>query len=76
VSAGGILFLTESTIEVGASISLDLHLPSLDAERTITLHAEGTVSRVEPAGANNKVAAEIRFDGDPEDGFAVTHTIQ
>ena len=76
VSAGGILFLTESKIEVGASISLDLHVPTLYAEKIITLHAEGTVLRVEPAGTDHKVAAEIRFDEDPEDGFASTHTIQ
>lgn len=77
VSTTGIAFLTEAAIKVGSSISLNLHLRSrTDEGKTILLRAEGTVLRVEPAGARSKIAAEIRFHDDPEEGFAVSNTIQ
>lgn len=77
VSTTGIAFLTEATIEVGSYISLNLHPRSITGEgKTILLHAEGTVLRVEQAGTRNRVAAEIRFQDDLEEGFAVSNTIQ
>lgn len=77
VSTTGIAFLTDVVVEIGSSISLDLHLHSLtDEEKTILLHAEGKVMRVEPAGPQSKVAAEIRFQDDLEEGFVLSRTIQ
>jgi hypothetical protein len=76
VSATGIAFLTEATIEVGSCISLSLHLRSVtNVEKTILLQAEGTVLRVEAAGRQNRIAAEIRFEDDPDEDFAVSNTI-
>lgn len=77
VSTTGIAFLTDAVVEVGSSIRLDLHLHSLtDEEKTILLHAEGTVMRVEPVGPQSKVAAEIRFQDDLEEDFPISRTIQ
>jgi PilZ domain len=77
VSKTGICFLTDAAVNVGSSISLNLYLRSLrDAEKTILFHAEGTVLRVELTGLRNKVAAEIRFQDDLEEGLAVSSTIQ
>jgi hypothetical protein len=77
VSTTGIAFLTDAAVGVGSSICLDLHLRSLtDEEKTILLHAEGIVMRVEPAGPQNKVAAEIRFQDQLDEDFAVSRTIQ
>jgi PilZ domain len=77
VSSTGVSFLTDSVVEVGSRISLDLHLRSLsDEEKMILLHAEGTVTRVEPAGRQTRVAAEIRFQDDLEEGLALSRTIQ
>jgi hypothetical protein len=77
VSKTGICFLTDAAVDVGSSISLNLHLRSLrDAEKTMLFHAEGTVLRVELTGLRNKVAAEIRFQDDLEEGLAVSSTIQ
>lgn len=77
VSKTGICFLTEAEVEVGSNISLNLYLRSLrDAEKTILFHAEGTVLRVEPTGLRNKVAADIRFQDDLEEGLTVSSTVQ
>jgi PilZ domain len=77
VSKAGICFLTDAAVEVGSRISLSLHLRSLrHAERTILFHAEGTVLRVESTGMRNKVAADIRFQDDLEEGLAISRTIQ
>jgi hypothetical protein len=79
VSTTGIAFLTEAAVVVGSYISLNLHLRSVTNEgKTILLQAEGTVLRVEPAGRQNRIAAEIRFQfqDDLEEGFAVLNTIQ
>jgi c-di-GMP-binding flagellar brake protein YcgR len=77
VSTTGIAFLTEGAVEVGSQISLNLQLRSAtDRTKTILLHAEGTVLRVELAGNRNKVAAEIRFQEDLEEDFAVPNMIQ
>jgi hypothetical protein len=77
VSRTGISFLTDGVAEVGSTISLNLHLRSpTDAEMTILLHAEGTVLRVEAAGPQNKVAAEIRFQEDLEGDFSVSRRVQ
>ena len=76
VSATGIAFFTEAVISVGSYISLNLHLRSTSEGKTILLHADGTVLRVEPAGTQNKIAAEIRFHDDLEGSFAVSSAIQ
>lgn len=77
VSTTGIAFRTEAAIEVGAYISLNLKLQSVtDEGKTILLHAEGRVLRVEPTGSQNRIAAEIRFQEDLEEGLAVSNTIQ
>ena len=78
VSTKGILFETEAFVAVGSTIRLDLHLRALaDPERTILLRAAGSVSRVEPGGLTNMVAAEIEFqDGYFEENFPMSHTIQ
>jgi hypothetical protein len=77
VSASGILFVTVADVQVGAGISLNLHLRSHRVpEKLITLHAEGTVVRVDSAGKRNLVAAEIHFRDDIEEEFSLTHTIQ
>lgn len=77
VSTTGIAFLTDASVEVGSHISLSLHLRSLtNIEKTILLQAEGVVVRVEPAGTRSKIAAEIRFQDDLEEDFAVSKTIQ
>ena len=77
VSATGISFVTEVAVEVGSYISLNLHIRTeADQARTILLHAEGTVLRVESAGTRKRIVAEIRFQEDPEEGFAVSSTIQ
>jgi PilZ domain-containing protein len=77
VSTTGIAFLTEAAVEVGSYISLNLQIRSAaDEQKTISLHAEGSVLRVESAGARKRIAAEIRFQDDPEEGFVVSSTIQ
>lgn len=77
VSTTGIAFLTETAVQVGSSISLNLHLRSVtNAGKTILLEAEGTVLRVEAAGKQNRIAAEIRFQDDLDEDFAVSRTIQ
>jgi len=77
VSTTGIAFVTESAVAVGSSINLNLHLRSVtDEGRTILLHAEGTVLRVEPSETRSKIAAEIRFQDDLEEDFAVSTKIQ
>lgn len=77
VSNTGIAFLTDVDVELGSHIRLDLQLRSTtDGEKKVLLHAEGTVVRVEAAGIRNRIAAEIRFQDDLEEGFAVSKTIQ
>jgi PilZ domain len=78
VSTSGILFITAAEVEVGSRISLALHLHSLSHEkRSIKLRAQGVVLRVEPVWpASNKVAAQIRFQDDPEEGFLESTAIQ
>ena len=77
VSTTGIAFLTEAAVEVGSYISLNLHLRSVTDERkTILLQAEGTVLSVESAGSLNRIAAEIRFQDDLNEDFAVSNSIQ
>jgi hypothetical protein len=77
VSRTGISFLTDGVAEVGSTISLNLHLRSpMDAEKTILLHAEGTVLRVEAAGTQNKVAAAIQFQEDLEGDFSISRSVQ
>lgn len=76
VSATGIAFVTETAIDVGSFISLNLYLRSADQERTILLHAEGKVLRVETTATNTKIAAGIRFREDLEEGIVSSRMIQ
>jgi hypothetical protein len=78
VSTSGILFMTGAEVEVGSRINLALYLHSLSRrKRSIQLRAEGVVLRVEPVWpARNKVAARIRFQEDPEEGFLESTAIQ
>lgn len=77
VSTTGIAFLTDAAVQVGSCINLNLHLRSATKQgKTILLQAEGTVLRVEPAGRQNRIAAEIRFQDDLDEDFAVLNTIQ
>jgi hypothetical protein len=77
ISTTGIAFLTEAVIEVGSYLSLNLHLRSAgNGGRSILLHAEGTVLRVEAVGKRSRIAAEIRIHEDFEEGFSVSSTIQ
>jgi hypothetical protein len=78
VSTSGILFTTGAEVEVGSRIDLALYLDSLGrGRRSIQLRAEGVILRVDAVGPeSNKVAARIRFQDDPEEGFLVSTAIQ
>lgn len=73
ISMQDISFLAATAIEVGAYIELDVYLPSQNNHRRgVMLHGEGTIVRVEPLGAVEKmIAAEVLFETEPEATFLV-----
>jgi len=77
VSTSGICFVTGADVEVGSNISIDLYLRSASREtRSIQLHAEGTVLRVEAIGmGSNKVAASVFFREEPDEGFLESNAL-
>lgn len=78
IGMNGICFITAAVIEIGARIKLDLFLRSISRlTRAIQLHAEGIVRRVEPLASNeNRIAAEIVFQEDPDEMFLASSAIQ
>lgn len=78
IGMNGICFVTAAVIEIGARIKLDLFLRSISRmTRAIQLHADGIVRRVEPLGiTENRIAAEIVFQEDPDEMFLASGAIQ
>jgi hypothetical protein len=79
VSTSGISFITGADVEIGSNITLDLYLRSASREtRSIQLHAEGIVLRVESngTGGGNKVAASVCFREEPDEGFLESNAVQ
>ena len=73
VSAKGIFVLGAEAPEVGAYIELDAFLPAVRGRgKTVKLHAEGRVLRVEElAGAGMGFAAEVLFQPEPQSGDTI-----
>ena len=68
ISMRGIFVLTARVPEVGAYIELDAYLPAANGrEKTVKLHGEGRVLRVEAQGARRMgFTAEVFFQPEPQ----------
>ena len=73
ISMRGIFVLAADAPAVGAHIELDAYLPAVSGQgRTVKLHAEGRVLRVEVQGAPaTGFAAEVSFQPEPESGDTI-----